>query len=570
MSLDFIKKQHNSQSLHKAVEQERQLSYLLDSKLQENAPTDEYLKQWADRKYQTDDYFLNWIKTIFKTDNFLSFFKYLRYPLPSSRIAHNRIEPQIRRVFNAEDSAFTYSVRNRDESDYLPELKVKQFNAEIFKQILYRHNSILVHDLRDINTPYRYFIDIDKVVSISKTEDGCNIAKIAYLGEVIDENGENQKGYVYIDSERYEFYVNEKETPIASVEHDLGYCPAFFISNVKYDNDFVMRESLYTYVREEIEEYNFLKTLQKLTDANGTFPVISKLEAGGDDESDVNENSAPMSAKEMTSATQDVHSTNINQGGSDTNAGTIHEIPIESVMDSDGKINMDVVKNYLNFHFIPTEILEFIDKRIKELEVSIISTVVGDFLESSEDSKNADQIAKSVSVLENTLNAFAETLNVIRRDSDYTMLALMYGTDFIQDVFIHYGTDFFLDSEAALFEQLEKAPNALERKHIIVRINQNRYKNNRDAMTRSKLLYDLMPYISDKDFDRANTMGMLSETDKQYYLRFTYWVGLFEATYGDIVQFYKEITGEPSERLAEINNLIINIIENESNSSNND
>ena len=569
MSLEFIKSKHNSNSLGQAVEQEKQLAYLTTSHLQENSPSDSYLRQWADRKYQTDDYFLNWIKSIFKDDNFLSFFKYLRFPLPSTKIIRNRIEPQIRRVFNAEDSAFKYSVRNRDESDYLPDLKIKDFNNQIFKKLLYRHNSILVHDLEDVNKPYRYFVDIDKVVSIEEDRVTRSIKRVAFRGQITTDEG-CQKGYVYIDSERYAFYLDDKPVPVVETYHDLGYCPVFFICQERLNDDFVVRESLYTYVREEIEEYNFLKTLQKLTDANGTFPVISKLEADSDDlTSDVKENGQPNVSDSMGSATQKVHGGSIQKGDSDTNPGTIHEIPASSVMDDTGKINMDVIKNYLNFHYIPVEILGFIDKRIKELEISIVSSVVGDFLESNESSKNEDQIAKSISILENTLTAFAETLNYIRKESDYTELALKYGIDFIEEVFIHYGTDFFLESESDLFEQFGKSPNPLERKNIIVRINQNRYKNNGDAMTRIKLLYDLMPYISDADFDRAITQNVASDEDKQYYLRFNYWIGIFEATYGNIVRFYTESTGESNERLAEINNLIINLIQNESNSSTN-
>ena len=567
MSLEFIQSKQNSSSLWKAVEQEKQLSYLTTSHLQESAPSDGYLKAWADRKYQTDDYFLNWIKSIFKDDNFLSFYKYLRFPLPSTKIIRNKIEPQIKRVFNAEDSAFKYSVRNRDESDYMPDLKIKDFNNQIFKKLLYRHNSLLVHDLEDVNKPYRYFVDIDKVVAIEEDNVSREISRIAFRGEIKTEQGK-QKGYVYIDSERYAFYKDDTPAPIIETYHDLDYCPVFFINPDRLDDDFVIRESLYTFVREEIEEYNFLKTLQKLTDANGTFPVISKLKVdNGDDSSDIKNNGSIALYDSMSSASQKVNSTNIPQGDSDTNAGTIHEIDVEAVIDDTGKVNMDVIKNYLSFHYIPVDIITFIDNRIKELERSIVSTVVGDVLESNESSKNEDQIAKSISILENTLTSFAEVLNYIRTKADYTDLSLKYGRDFVQEVFIHYGTDFFLESEAALFEQFEKSPNPLERKHLIVRVNQNRYKNNTSAMSRIKLLYNLMPYISDVDFDRAVAQGMANDIDKQYYLKFDHWVSLFEATYGDIVMFFTESKGESNERLAEINNLIINLIQNESNSS---
>lgn len=74
MSQEFIKSGINSSSIQKASTQEKQLNYLLNSKLQETRFDEEYIKQWAEGKYQTDDYFLNWVKSIFKTENFLTIF----------------------------------------------------------------------------------------------------------------------------------------------------------------------------------------------------------------------------------------------------------------------------------------------------------------------------------------------------------------------------------------------------------------------------------------------------------------------------------------------------------------
>jgi len=140
VSQDFIKSGYNSASLQKAVTQEKQLNYILNSNLQEDRVDQQYLTQWAERNYQTSDFFLNWVKSIFKTENFLTFFKYLRYPLPSTKIVHNRIEPQMLRVFNAEDSDFKYDIKGKDYSDFKEDLNIKKFNSEIFERLLYKHN----------------------------------------------------------------------------------------------------------------------------------------------------------------------------------------------------------------------------------------------------------------------------------------------------------------------------------------------------------------------------------------------------------------------------------------------
>lgn len=565
VSKEFIKAAVNSASLQKAVIQEKQLNYILNSKLQEDRFDTEYLKQWADRKYQSDDAFLNWVKSIFKTENFLTFWKYLRFPLPSTKIIHNRIEPQLMRVFNAEDSDFKYDIKGRDFADFKEDLEVKHFNSDIFSRLLYKNNSLIVSDLDPLtpNKPYRYFVDICDVKSLEE-KDG-KITRIAFKGCITemeaDEEVEREMGYVYIDSFVYSFYDEDMEF-IRDAPHDLGYCPVHFISPKKFNGDCIVRESLFTYIREEIEEYNFIKTLQRMTEPNGAIPVVSKIQSskkkegngGPEGEQDIN--------KIMGAAKSDVYNQNATLGTGDLQPGTIHEIPIDVIRSDDGSINMDAVKNYLNFHYIPIEALTYLNDRIKELETSIVSTIVGDFTSNTgkESAKNVVQIEKSISVLENTLMSFAETLNRIRKLSDTDMLRLKYGTKMVNEVFIHYGTDFFLDSQTKLFDDLSKAPNTLERKNIIVRISQNRYKNNSDQMSRQKLLYDLMPYVSDIDFDKAISQGLISDLNKEYQLRFNYWIDQFEAYYGNIVQFYKEMEITKAEKLVLINNLITDLI----------
>ena len=555
MSREFIEKGYNSSSLAKAVRQERQLSYFTISKLEEDNRSVEWAKQWFNRNYQSSDYFLNWVKTIFKQDNFLSFAKYLRYPLPSAKLCKNRIEPQLKRVFNAEDSDFKYTVQGVEESDFIEDLKIKKFNADIFERLLYKHNSLIVTDLDAVieNTPYRYFIDIDKVVSL--THDDNVITKIAYWGTFDNKNGCNSV-YIVIDSKTYSIYSKDKDL-LFEVDHDLGSTPVHFISPTTFDFDFVIRQSLFTYVREELEEYVFLKTLQKMTDTNGAFPVAVKIkESNGDDD-----NSTDGGTSENIMGSQRAQINNENQtNGGELGAGSIISVPAESLMDEQDKIDPTIIEKYIKFHYVPVEVLDYINGRVASIEKNIISEIVGDFLESSEASKNESQIEKSVSVLENTLTSFSEGLNRIRKLSDYDMLGLKYVANRIQEIFIHYGTDFFLDTEERLYNQFEKSANSLERRNIITRINQNRYKNNLEKYSRYSILSDLMPYVSDKDFEMGKAAGVVDEITSQYQIRFTYWIGIFEAKYGDIVVFYANAGETKQEKLLLINNLIIEII----------
>lgn len=556
MSKEFIEKGFNSSSISEAANQEMQLSYFTESKLQQNRLDPEYITKWAERKFQTNDYFLNWVKSIFRSENALSFYKYLRFPSPSTRLIKNKIEPQLKRVFNAEDSDFKYSVSNKTIADFLPGLDIKDFNTQLFQKLLYNHNSILVQGLSadEINTPIRWFVDIEDVISI--VENNGRIGKIAYKTCLIIDV-KKQSGILVIDSESYSFF-DKDFVLLAKIDHDLGHTPCEFISPNRYKGDFVVRESIFTYVRGDLEEYVFLKTLQKMTEPNGAFPVVSKIAIDEEVEDIRGDEGQPSSDNIMGPQHARIFSQNETVGTGDLQAGMIHELPLEMVKGPDGSINMDIVKSYLNFYHLPVDILEYLNKRITQIEIIIISSIVGDVIESTEESKNVEQIEKAISVLENTLTAFAEALNLIRTISDRDMLSLQFGAENVNEVFIHYGTDFFLDSVSKLFEDLEKAPNQLERKNIIVRISQNRYKNNIDQQSRQKLLYDLIPYVSDKDF--AFAQGGLDPTTKTYQLRFNYWIGLFEAQFGDIVTFFKNLDGEISARLNIVNNLVLEII----------
>ena len=554
MSKEFIQKGFNSRDINKASQQETQLTYFLDSSLQDITLNQAYLDAWAERKYQTSDYFLNWVRLIFKTDNFLVFFKYLRYPLPSAKIIKNEIEPQLRRVFNSDDEDFKYDVTGADDADFVPDLKIKKFNEEIFNKILYKHNSLIIEDLKkdEANTPFRFFLDVDDVVSILPAEDG--ISQIAIKASIA-RDGKIINGFLYIDSEVYRFYDQEYRI-IEEKPHDLGRTPVNFISPNKYKDSFVIRESIYTYLREELEEYVFLKTLQRMTEPNGAIPVTTMVDTEKKVEDSRGSEHEPSSNNIMGSQKAQVFSENEGKGPSDLNTGTIHYIDPESIRNNDGSINMDVVTNWINFHFIPTEALEYLNTRIQAIERSIISTVVGDVVESNEASKNQLQIEKSISVLENNLVSLAESFNRIRTLSDSNMLGLKYGPGRVNEVFIHYGTDFFLEGQTKLFADLEKAPNTLERKNIIKRISQNRYKNNIDQSFRQKILYELLPYCSDKDFDAAKDTNTIGDVNLQYQLRFNYWISQFEAIYGDIVTFWNELEVGNSQKTALIDDLI--------------
>ncbi|MEN8122212.1 MAG: hypothetical protein ABFS35_17835 [Bacteroidota bacterium] len=548
--VDFIKNKRGGESLSLASKQQNQISYFTQSSIQKEINI-EYLKQWANRKYLSDDYFLNWVKAVFKTDNFLTFFKYFRQPLASARLVNSKIKDPLSRVFFAEDSYFKYEINGKDviEPD---ELKTDAFNDKIFKTLLFNHNDILIHDLNGVNKPFREMISIHNVKAIESKD--SVITRIGYSAVVMID-GEKKKGYIYMDAERYVF-VDKDFEELLNIPHDLGVCPADYVAKDAFSDDDVVRKSIFSYAVEEFEEYVFLKTLQRMTEPNGAIPIVTQLDVKTKKKEGVDTaNNDPMSS--IGGQQSDVKSEAIGTGNdSPLQAGSRIKVPM--IRKEDNSLDMDAVTNFLRFFYVPIEALNYLNKRIEEIEKDIIITLLGDYSEENEASKNEMQVSKSYQNKQDKLRSLALQMTRIRNLSDYKMLGLQHGKDsVIVDGF--YGSDFFIETTTDLYKLYQNSPNAIERRNILMRLAQNRNKFNPNKADREKIMYNLMPYASDIDFDKAIDRG-LDDVTFHYQTRFNYWISLFEASYGDILFFWKLLGGSESENLSAINNLIINNI----------
>jgi len=562
MPHEFIQKKVGGNSLQIARKQQKQLAYFTQSAVQQDVTT-AYLNTWAERQFRSSEEFLNWVKTIFKTDNFLSFYKYLRFPLPSSRLINDRIKPPLGRVFFAEDSFFNYTIKG-EQVEQPESLNVTEFNSIIFNAMLFRHNDILVTDLRDVNMPMRNLVSIDNVVAL-ESKDGV-ISRLAYTASITvirNEIEELVTGVLFIDDKQYIFFEKENLTPLVTIPHDLGECPADYITKEAFGDDDIVRQSIFTFAREELEEYVFLKTLQKMAEPNGAIPVTTQLdfkETKDNKDQKGSSDKEPMTINEIGSQRARIVA-DVNKSNSPLQAGTVIKIP--PIRKVDGSIDIDAVKNFINFFHAPVESLQFINTRIKEIEQSIIIAICGDFSETQEEAKNELQVSKSYVSKQDKLRILSWQLTRIRNRSDFKMLALEFGRDAIA-VDCFYGSDFFLESQDDLYKLFNEAPNPIERKNILIRLAKNRSRFNKDRGDRDVILQKLLPYSSDEDFDKAITRGVDNETF-QYQIRFDHWIGLFQAQFGDILEFFNNLEGTNSEKLILINNLILQIITNSTN-----
>lgn len=557
MSKEFIKLRVGSDQIELARRQQKQLSYFTQSDIQEDL-TQEWWNNWADNGYSTDNYFLNWVRVLFKADNFCKFTKYLRFPLPSSKIIKQKVKPELARVFFSEDSFFKYEINGESVEDPI-ELNSEKFSETLFNKLLFNHNDIIVHDLFDTNKAVRHFVSIDHVVAIESFD--SIIHRIAFSASVIIDDNE-VVGFAYIDSKDYIFYDKDFKTEIVR-PHDLGYTPADYIASSPLKDKDVVRESIFSELREELEEYVFLKTLQKMTEPNGSIPIITKLKTKENDvEKNVNR-SDETPGSDALSATKLIGTQEIqNQSDKILEAGSVIGVP--GVRNSDGSINMDVVTNFLNFFYLPVEAMDYVKNRIKEMETNIVVLTTGDFFEPNQGAQNELQISKSYISRQDKLRNISKELTIARNKSDRTFLSLENGVENVHvDGF--YGSDFFLETQKDLYDMIEKSPNPIESKSNLIRLAKNRSRFNKERGNRDVLLYKLLPYAVDEDFEKAIDKQAIDSVTFQYQTRFNYWVSLFESQFGDILAFWNMLENDTdAERFVLINNLIINIIkENE-------
>ncbi len=558
MSKEFVEKRVGSASIAKAVRQQTDLSYFTQSSIQEPV-TQAYIEQWANRKYAGSDQFLNYIKTIFGEKTFLSFYKYLRYPVPSAKIVNSKIRPQLERVFFSEDSFFKYTIKGQQVET--PEsLDSVKFSEDMLSAMMYRHNDILITDLEDVNKPFRDLVSIENVVALRSSK--SVIHQIAYSASVSikkeDDRIEVMNGFIYMDDKDYIFY-DKDFNPVLTIPHDLGECPADYITPEAFSDDDIVRRSLFSDTRPDLEEYSFLRTIERMTTPNGTIPTtaILKFKNKGTDGEDIDDNgddkqpNLPMSVSGQQAKLQ----TEVVGKQTEIQVGSVYDITAR--MKDDGSIDTNAVQNHIKFFYMPVDAIKELREKLVTLENDIIQSVTGDFKEQNETAMNEKQVSKGFTTKEDSLRKVSKGLSRIRKRSDFKMLALEFGRDAVTNE-AFYGSDFFPESQDELYALYEKAPNPIERTNTQIRIIENKNRFNPDKKKEQIILLRLIPYASDIDYKSALESQAVTPENIQYQTRFPYWISHFETTYGDLLVFWEGLgDASDAEKLTIINNLIL-------------
>jgi hypothetical protein len=555
LSEEFIKKGVNTEGIHKARRQQRDILYFVESEIQEDV-RQEQVEAWAERNFNTDISFIEYIKLVLKTDNFMSVFKQIRFPLVSAQLVNDKIKPDIQRVFHAEDSYSKYTVSNKSVEQPI-ELNSTDFNEQLFDALFFRFNDIVITDIETTNSPRRKIIPIDNVVSIEG--EGNIINKVGYSANL---NGVD--GSVYIDDKMFAFYPKDEKLEYIEVPHDLGRCPADFISNKSFNN-FVVRKSIFSYVKTYMEDFVFLSAMRKMLDINGSIPSVTILKSNEGKKAKTQDLKGSSDKQPMASETFGGQSAS-KKTNADPNqlspqeAGAKTTIPVN--YKNDGSIDTNYVQDFIKYNYAPVDILKFVDERIEKLEKKIVSSIVGNYSEMNKAAVNEQQVNQSTVSMEDRLRDVSKCMSRVVERTDYNFLGLKYGTNGIS-VDVSFGTDFFLATAGEIYDLINKAPNPIEARNLLGQLAKSKGQSNQEKAKRDEILYKLLPYVTAANFKDAVDNNAVGEITFQYYTRFTHWIDIFEATHDDIYQFWLMLDNDgasDSAKLVEINNLIIQII----------
>ena len=555
MSREFIEARHQYNKIIEARKQQRDIRSLVVSDIQKyNFDFDSI----SDNIFQGDEPLKQWVSSIFPKNHFETFNKYLRYPLISSEFASENIEPALERVFFSEDGYEQYVIggEKTDEPFYIKGMK---FDKEVFKSLLYHFNDVYLIEVKD-DIPYRRRISIDHIISI-ETPNEHDISRIAWLSHYVTPEGEEIEGYMYADSEVWAFYDKEFEREPIIVPHEMKDTPVDWVSNEAFgkNENYVLRKGVFSKSRVNLEKLVFLHTLLSIVDPNGTIPVAVKPKSSAtsnEDEDTVEDGEFTPFAPDRSKKREE------NNAEDELKTGGIVEVPVDALMDDSGKISTDLLQNYFVFHRQPVDSLKYANDRIKSIKAELIVSVVGFFADNTEAAKNELQIFQSVDEKQNKIRKIGYSISSLRNSSDLKMINLYEGFSEENKVLVSKGTDFFLESDEELNKLFNDAQNPMIRSSVFERMIKKSTRFNPYKKSRDMILKDLLPFSSDKDFNTAIGRGWVSIQDEILQLRFDYYIGLFEAEYGDIVTFYKNFEEDqsPEIRLTSIRSLINELI----------
>ncbi len=460
--------------------------------------------------------------------NFEKMIPFLRFPLKTASLIDNDIRPELEKVFASGDSNEDIRMISLEQTNsaknYLTNIDVTGFiRGTVWPALFFQHNSIVVTDIAN-NDPYNLLITIESVRAIN-VDENSNIHWLWF---------EMGKRHFVYTSESYNVFlqIDDKDNyqKIISGQHDLGKCPAHFISDQPISKDRpIVRKSIFGNHLADFERIAWCSMYSDFHLPNGGGPIITKYKRNN------GFCSTQFGQHKCQHGIMVDHKTNIAQTCSqgktvrcpncnsapDIQAGAVVEFKVPEYGLQKDKL-FDLNENFLKYVHAPVELTQYLESLAPKYCEKVRKSVVGTEPNSgNEQAMNELQNKKQLFPLENSLNTLSESLSKLRSNIQWTVLALKWGADNVISAKWDYGTQFYLQSDTEIKSERDSSKNPVDHSIAQSKLIATRNRNNPNQALRESLLYNLLPFnhLSDEQVESSN---IISEQDKKVRLNYNW------------------------------------------------
>jgi hypothetical protein len=490
-------------------------------------------------------HFTSWVSSILPKDKYQRFRQLLKPPFSSLSIT-NEIFVELERVFDGQNSFFSYEFTNtdlqKDFREYLGNLGDRNFfKTKGFEQLKTGINSVLVVDLPTVPTserlePFYYFVQVEDIIDLGVDSKGG-------LTYIIFKLSENKIG-AYDDTYYRVYSKNDDEiTLLSESEHNLGYCPASFFwdKELRRGNN-ILRKSPLTDVLSLLDRYLASDTFKEHADLYTPYPIVVSMEKlcnyeGCQDgiitreKKIYNHDSTEYEVTEIPVKCPSCEQREF------VGAGTNFEYPAKQTPDDPD------LSNPVNIVTADVKPLGYLKTKLEELSFVIKSNVIGTASKIVDKSAvNEAQMLGSFESRRNVLVNLKESFEKIHKFANDTVARLRY-QDLFHDSVVFYGDEFYLKDLTTLQEEYKSAKENGEPDEeidsIYRQIIHSKYRGNNDKIQRAWILLNLNP-LPHKTIAEAQTLrdaGAISDVDFIIKVRFNNFIARFEREQTNVIFF---------------------------------
>jgi hypothetical protein len=448
--------------------------------------------------------FMQWVDDRLNNDNSINNFKNsITYPLKSASLIDS-IYKELARIWDAENPYLNISYTDKNIQKPITELiDLNWWRSTGWELLKTKYNCILLvnlpqEQLTDEPNPFIEIIDICDVIDVNVK--GNKINSIMYWYDY--------KTVATIDNMAFQLYATtDKDQSLSYLTYEkpniTGKCPAFFLSNVKYNNkNDIVRCNPITNNLGQLKNLVFLTILKSITDPHSFYHFIVKYGSTGCTYSNGIEHceGGYLYTALKDSKTGNFKSVGIpNKSGQGLKKCTCNGSlgignEVSKVMSND-PIDKELA-NVLQFISPDPNSLKYSEEYLQRYEDNIYASIVGNE-QVLNPKMNHNEMAYQYSVegMQAVLMDWKKLYDTAIYNTTEAKVLAIYG-NVIASLSVDLGNDFLLSDVNALYTEKENAKKTgLD---VVLNFNdriiETKYKNNPDQKERAKLINAFKPF----------------------------------------------------------------------------